>query len=62
MFNRTDATADLTVRWSDLGLAPGAATVRDLWRKTDLGTSTDAYTVSVKSHGVAMVLVTGSEF
>jgi alpha-galactosidase len=36
LFNRAGAAANITVTWSSLGLT-GAATVRDLWAKQDLG-------------------------
>ena len=42
-------------------LAGGAATVRDLWSHTDLGTFSGSYTASsVPSHGVVMLKVTSA--
>ena len=50
--------ASITVQWSALGIPTGAATVRDLWSHTDLGTFTGSYTASsVPSHGVVMLKV-----
>jgi len=58
LFNRTGATASITVQWSALGIPEGAATVRDLWSHTDLGTSNSSYTApSVPSHGVVMLKI-----
>jgi alpha-galactosidase len=59
LFNRSAATATMTVSWTQLGLAMGSATVRDLWAKTDRGTFTNSYSVSVPSHGTAMLRVVG---
>jgi alpha-galactosidase len=61
LFNRDSAAApQATVSWLDLGLADGAATVRDLWAHRDLGPSTELAT-AVPAHGVVMVKVTGRE-
>ena len=41
-----------------LGVTTGAATVRDLWSHTDLGSFSGSYTASsVPSHGVVMLKV-----
>jgi alpha-galactosidase len=61
MFNRTGTNKEYSVRWSDLGLAPGKAAVRDLWQRKDLGEFQDSYKARVKSFGVVMLLVTGVE-
>jgi alpha-galactosidase len=59
LLNRTGAAADISVSWSDAGLPAGAATVRDLYAKTDLGSFTDSYTAkSVPSNGIAMLKIT----
>jgi len=61
LFNRGTAAASITVQWSALAIPTGAATVRDLWSHTDLGTFTGSYTAtSVPSHGVVMVKVTST--
>jgi alpha-galactosidase len=58
LLNRGSSTASITVQWSALGIPTGAATVRDLWSHTDLGSFTGSYTAaSVPSHGVVMVKV-----
>ncbi len=67
LFNRSGATASITVNWADLNKwttvgpwsATTSATVRDLWTKTDLGTNkSGSYSVSVPSHGLAMLKLT----
>ena len=62
LLNRGTSSANITVYWSDLGLASGSATVRDLWAKQDLGTFANSYTANnIPAHGVVMLKVTGSE-
>ena len=56
LFNRGDAAAKVTAKWSDLGLK-GSHKVRDLWKHADLGKVTGEYTADVPSHGVVMVKV-----
>ncbi|MFQ3578772.1 MAG: carbohydrate-binding protein [Bacteroidales bacterium] len=60
LFNRSNTTASMTVKWSDLNLV-GAASVRDLWAKTNLGTFNESYTASVPSRGVVLIKVTGTK-
>jgi len=58
LFNRSSASASITVQWSQIGLPTGAATVRDLWAAKDLGPSTGSYTATnVPSHSVVMLKV-----
>jgi alpha-galactosidase len=60
LFNRNAGAASITVHWSALGIPAGAATVRDLWSHTDLGTFTGSYTAaSVPGHGVVMLKILG---
>lgn len=59
LLNRGASAANITVNWSDIGIAPGNATVRDLWAKVDRGTFNNSYTVSVPSHGTAMLKIVG---
>jgi alpha-galactosidase len=56
LFNRGEAPADVTVKWSDLGLS-GACTVRDLWRQQELATNAAGYSAQVPTHGVVLVKV-----
>jgi alpha-galactosidase len=58
LFNRTASAANIAVTWSSLGLS-GAATVRDLWAKQDLGSVATQYSTSVPSHAVVMLKVVG---
>lgn len=60
LFNRSAVATPMSVKWKDLNLA-GAATVRDLWLHTDLGSMDSMYTDTVPSHGVIMLKVVGSQ-
>ena len=60
LFNRSAAAASMTVKWKNLNLT-GAATVRNLWSHTDLGSMDSVYTATVSSHGVIMLKVVGSQ-
>jgi len=58
LFNRSGAAASITVKWTDIGLPAGAATVRDLYGAKDVGPATDSYTAtSVPSHGIVMLKI-----
>jgi alpha-galactosidase len=58
LFNRSTASASITVKWSDIGIPAGAASVRDLWAAKDVGPATDSYTASnVPSHTVVLLKV-----
>jgi len=58
LFNRGGSSAAITVKWSQIGLPAGSATVRDLWKGTDLGAFTDQYTAdAVASHDVVMLKI-----
>ncbi|MFF4655959.1 ricin-type beta-trefoil lectin domain protein [Streptomyces sp. NPDC001381] len=59
LLNRTSAAANITVRWSDLGLTNASATVRDLWARADVGSYSTSYTQSVPAGGSVMLTVTG---
>jgi alpha-galactosidase len=61
LFNRGDAAASITARWSDLGLTAGSASVRDLWARADRGSFTNSYTASVPAHGVVMLKLVGTD-
>jgi alpha-galactosidase len=54
LFNRGDAAAKVTAKWSDVG-AKGSQKVRDLWQHKDLGTMMEEFSAQVPSHGVVMV-------
>jgi alpha-galactosidase len=57
LLNLSEEAADITVSWSDLGLPAGAAAVRDLWARLDLGTFAEGYTANVPAHGVVLIKV-----
>ncbi len=59
LFNLGTTEADMTVKWSDLGLN-GSAKVRDLWAKKDVsGQFASGYTAAtVPPHGVRLFKVT----
>jgi alpha-galactosidase len=62
LFNRGSSSASIAVKWSDIGLPSGSATVRDLWAKKDLGSFTDSYTGSnIASHSVMMLKITSAQ-
>jgi alpha-galactosidase len=56
LFNRGDAAAKVTAKWSDVGVK-GSHKVRDLWKHADLGKVADQYTAEVPSHGVVMIKI-----
>jgi hypothetical protein len=60
LFNRGDNATNIVANWSDLGLPPGAATVRDLWAHADLGVFADSYGAYIPAHGVKMLKVVQS--
>jgi hypothetical protein len=59
MFNRSSSSKTMTVNWKDLDLE-GAATVRDLWNKKDLGSFTGSYSFSVPATGCAALKIVGT--
>src|SRR3989442_3636598 len=61
LLNRGDATATITVNWNAIHLAPGNATVRDLWARADRGSFADAYSVSVSAHRMALLRIVGTD-
>ncbi|MEP7049444.1 MAG: NPCBM/NEW2 domain-containing protein [Pseudomonadota bacterium] len=61
LWNRGDAAGAITLRWSDLWLASGAATVQDLWRGAELPADHDGITLQVPSHDAVALRVAGVE-
>ena len=61
LLNRGNAAASITVDWNVVGLAPGNATVRDLWARADRGTFSNHYNVSVPGHGLALLRIVGAD-
>jgi alpha-galactosidase len=59
LFNRGTEAGPVTVAWEDIGLAPGGkAAVRDLWKKSDLGSFPGRFEAKVEPHDVVMLRVT----
>lgn len=54
--NSGEYPAEVTAKWSDLGL-PANQQVRDLWRQKDLGRFKTEFKVEVPRHGVVLVRV-----
>jgi alpha-galactosidase len=50
--------ADVSVRWTDLGLKPQVR-VRDLWLHRDLGTFAESYTALIPPHGSRLLKISG---
>jgi alpha-galactosidase len=61
LVNRGGSNASMTVSWSEIGLAGGNAGVLDVWKLIDNGPTPDAFTATVNSHGVVLLIVSGSE-
>ncbi len=61
LWNRGDAAGAITLRWSDLWLAPGTATVKDLWQHAELPTDHDGITLQVPPHDAVALRVVGVE-
>jgi alpha-galactosidase len=61
LWNRSDAAAAITLRWSDLWLAPGLATVRNLWQRAELPSHGDGITLEVPPHDAVALRVVGTE-
>ena len=60
LLNRGAATASVTCSWAELGLKDpaGAAAVRDLWARKDLGSFTGSFTApALASHASMLVKV-----
>src|SRR5437899_3875000 len=55
LFNRADAPAKITVKWSDLGLKSAPVRIRDLWTHSDLKLDGLEYSSTVPVHGVVML-------
>ena len=60
LLNRTGSAANMTVRWSNLGLT-GSAAVRNVWTATDLGSFATGYTTGVPAGEAVLLTVTGTD-
>jgi len=61
LLNRSEQDATIAVRWTDIALGAGSATVRDLWARADRGAFSGTYSVAVPAHGLALLRVVGTE-
>jgi alpha-galactosidase len=57
VFNRGAESANVTVKWTELGLKSVPPHARDLWSHADLKLNGPDYTATVTSHGVVMLRV-----
>ncbi|WP_327657122.1 fibronectin type III domain-containing protein [Streptomyces sp. NBC_00483] len=57
LFNLGDSSAPVTAHWDDLGVS-GAASVRDLWSRKDIGKSADSFSATLPAHGSRLLRVT----
>src|SRR5262249_51866035 len=53
MFNRGTAPAQISVKWSEIGLKATPKNARDLWTHNDVKMDSTEYTAIVSAHGVA---------
>ena len=58
LFNRTDDSAEMSVKWRDLGLARRKLKIRDLWKHEDMEAAKDEFKAIVPKHGVVLLRVT----
>ena len=56
LFNLGGSSSSVTASWSDLGLT-GAATVRDVWARADIGSFTGSFETTLDSHAVALLRI-----
>jgi len=62
LFNLDNSIANITVSFSTLGLPTNATCiVRDLWKKSNIGTFTGKYSTPVNAHGTAALSLTRCE-
>ena len=61
LFNRGSAAVSASLTWPEIWLAPGRASVRDLWAEAEIGPATDRVKVSVPAHDVVTLKLVGNE-
>jgi hypothetical protein len=62
LLNRADQSADVHVNWADLGLLEKGVSVRDLWKRQDLGLFDTGFSAqAIPAHGSVMLLVRGKK-
>jgi alpha-galactosidase len=60
LLNPSTSPKTITANWTDLGLQAGAAYVRDLWARSDLGLFTNGFTATVQPHSARLLSVSGA--
>jgi alpha-galactosidase len=59
LFNRGSEAGQVSVAWEQIGLAPATrASVRDLWKRTEVGTLAGRFEARVEPHDVVMLRIT----
>jgi alpha-galactosidase len=61
LWNRDPAPSQVTLSWAELWLAPGSATLRDLWAHAELSPDPDSITLEVPGHDAIALRVVGVE-
>jgi hypothetical protein len=61
LLNRTSSAATMTVRWADLGLTTAAASVRNVWAASNLGSFATGFSTSVPANEAVLLSVTGTD-
>jgi alpha-galactosidase len=57
LFNRATNNAQITVKWSDLGLSGAPRSARDLWAHSDIKLTGPEYSATVPGHGVLLLRI-----
>ena len=60
LFNPNTNGTTITVNWSDIGLRPGMATVRDMWAGAARGTFSNSFSTNVSAHGAVALKIVGT--
>lgn len=60
LFNRGSLPVDIEVAWSEIGLRPGDASVRDLFKHSELGNFRDSFRQHVEPDSTVVLRVTGT--
>ena len=58
LLNRASFKAKVSITWKEMGLDNKQAKLRDLWKKADLGTFDDGYSVDLDSHDSQLIRLT----
>lgn len=57
IFNRNVKEANVTIKWSDLGINKSPKRARDLWLHRDISLARDGYSANIPGHGVVMLKI-----